>query len=49
MKPPGWVVVAPKRQWRLAPDGRTVLVPVRVRLWHPGLWLEVLRTWWRSR
>lgn len=33
----------------LAPDGRSVVVTFRLRLWHPGLWLDVARYWWQGR
>ena len=43
MKPPGWLVIAPKSQWRKSEDGQAEFT-VRVRLWHPGFWLDVIRT-----
>ena len=47
MKPPGWMVQVDKGT--LAPDGRSVIVTFRIRRWHPGLWLAVVRHWWANR
>lgn len=47
MKPPGWMTLT-----YLGPDPRddhVVLYSMRVKRWHPGWWLFVLRTLWRRR
>lgn len=40
MKPPGWIVPVGKPYRR---DGQ-VWQDFRVRWWHPGLWLSLLRS-----
>jgi hypothetical protein len=37
---PGWLVQVGRPE--LAPDGRSVILTMRVRRWHPGLWLALL-------
>jgi hypothetical protein len=49
VKPPGWLVIEPKSKWTLSEDGRSVNMHIRVRLWHPGFWLALLRHWWKER
>ena len=41
MKPPGWIKFV--RWGDVAPDGKSVTMIAKVRWWHPGLWLELLR------
>lgn len=41
MKPPAWIV--PVGDYELSPDGKEVVITFRVRRWHPGLWLHLLR------
>jgi hypothetical protein len=38
---PGWIVAVDRG--RLSEDGRSVLMTFRVRRWHPGFWIAVLR------
>lgn len=45
MKPPGWLVMTIGKR---SEDGRSVLMDVRVRLWHPGFWLAFFRHWWKE-
>lgn len=40
---PRWIVIRDPKG-RLSEDGKHALIDVEVRLWHPGLWLEVLRS-----
>ena len=49
MRPPRWLVMAPPREWERDPAQNVVRVPIRVRTWHPGFWLFVIREIWRRR
>jgi hypothetical protein len=40
-KLPGWIVQVDRGT--LSEDGRSVLMTFRVRRWHPGFWIAVLR------
>ena len=43
MKPPGWMKQV--GGYESSPDGRSVIVTFRIRLWHPGFWWYLLRHW----
>ncbi len=48
-KLPGWLVID-RMEPGLDSEGRAVmLVTMRVRRWHPGYWLELLRFIWIVR
>ena len=49
MRVPGWLVMAPKSEWTLSEDRRFFNVPTRIRLWHPGFWVELVKFTWRNR
>lgn len=47
MRLPGWLLMVDKASARVSDDGSHVVIDFRVRYWHPGLWLEILRARWR--
>jgi hypothetical protein len=44
---PGWIV--PDGRGDVSEDGLYVTYTFRVRRWHPGFWLAVVRSLWRYR
>jgi hypothetical protein len=43
MKLPGWIEQLD--HGTVSEDGRSIQITIRVKRWHPGFWLALLRYW----
>jgi hypothetical protein len=40
---PGWMKQVPPYKGVLSEDGRSVVLTFRIRRWHPGLWVVLIK------